>query len=627
MKRKLCVFLAAFLVGFAALPGAVSRAAEGPRLVVDFVPAMDGGTRVTGHVLSGDAAGGFDGWRVTMALQVTRGGTVWGPKPTTAAPSVTLDAYGSFDCLFVSGGEDIRAAVLYVYLIPASFTPNGDGARTEAAALDKVTVYREAGRPNEIVYSKGAPPSAAAPPAQKHPAQTAKLSLCFSPYVNGQSPDLGSALPEAQIRAQLSALRPYADTIRLFSASGALAKVYPIAKEYGFRVIAGCWLDKGAPETWSGELDALVATVNAGLADMAVVGSENLYRGEMTAAQLAAYIREVKSRLNDPSIPVTTSDTAQAWLDNPELAAACDAVLMTVYPFFEGVAIDGAAARLADAYDRVKAIAQGKPCLISETGWPSGGSPEKAAEPGMENAKTYFEDVYAWARAQDVEVMFFSHIDEAWKIEGAASDVGRNWGHFRDDGVLKGAYEAAYRRIAGQSPDETPSSWAVPELNKAVSQGLVPGYLRQGYQRPITREEMADLLAPLAAQLSPQFLAARGPAFDDTDNLNVTRLRALGAIDGVGGNLFDPHRAITREEAAKLLRSAALALGLADTSGTLTYDDRDSIADWARAGVAYVTAGGVMLGTGNNRFSPRDTYTREQAILTMVRLSEAADRD
>lgn len=36
-------------------------------------------------------------------------------------------------------------------------------------------------------------------------------------------------------------------------------------------------------------------------------------------------------------------------------------------------------------------------------------------------------------------------------------------------------------------------------------------------------------------------------------------------------------------------------------------------------------AAGVMNGVGNNTFNPADFYTREQAILTVLRLSKAMD--
>ena len=42
--------------------------------------------------------------------------------------------------------------------------------------------------------------------------------------------------------------------------------------------------------------------------------------------------------------------------------------------------------------------------------------------------------------------------------------------------------------------------------------------------------------------------------------------------------------------------------------------------DWAFEQVGQVQRAGIMGGVGSNTFAPKDSYTREQSILTMVRL-------
>ena len=51
-----------------------------------------------------------------------------------------------------------------------------------------------------------------------------------------------------------------------------------------------------------------------------------------------------------------------------------------------------------------------------------------------------------------------------------------------------------------------------------------------------------------------------------------------------------------------------------------TFADNASISSWARDAVGRVKAAGIMDGTGNNQFTPQGTYTREQSILTILRL-------
>ena len=278
--------------------------------------------------------------------------------------------------------------------------------------------------------------------------QQPKLSLNYSPYVNGLSPEKNSPVPLSLMEGHLKTLRPYADTIRLFGVSGELAKIYKPAKEtYGFRVISGCWLDRNYPEREIyKELDALIKLANDGYADIAVVGSETLFRRDFSKDKLIEYIEYVRGKVNDKNIPVTTSDTATAW-NSPELVNACDVILVTIYPFFSDVSAENAAEALKETYEQVKGVANGKQVIISETGWPTAGSPEGAAVPSEENARLYFEEVYEWSRAEDIEVIFFGAIDEAWKREGIKGDIGMHWGHFNADGTLKEVYAEIYGEI------------------------------------------------------------------------------------------------------------------------------------------------------------------------------------
>ena len=56
-----------------------------------------------------------------------------------------------------------------------------------------------------------------------------------------------------------------------------------------------------------------------------------------------------------------------------------------------------------------------------------------------------------------------------------------------------------------------------------------------------------------------------------------------------------------------------------DTSGE-TFADNASVASYAQEAVAYVKALGVMNGISETTFSPFDTYTRQQAYMTIWRL-------
>jgi len=51
-----------------------------------------------------------------------------------------------------------------------------------------------------------------------------------------------------------------------------------------------------------------------------------------------------------------------------------------------------------------------------------------------------------------------------------------------------------------------------------------------------------------------------------------------------------------------------------------TFADKDTVSDWAVTQVGQVQAAGIMSGVGENKFAPKDSYTREQSIVTMLRV-------
>jgi len=180
---------------------------------------------------------------------------------------------------------------------------------------------------------------------------------------------------------------------------------------------------------------------------------------------------------------------------------------------------------------------------------------------------------------------------------------------------------------------EGASDWAIEEISAAVSVGLVPDDLRSDYQKNITREEFCRLMVRLVSKASGKdetsIYDEHEPLdyeiFSDTRSADVLIAHELGIVNGVGDGKFNPGGSITREEAATML--ARTAAGLELTSGqAITFHDSDSFSPWAKEGIALVsgltdaTSGKAVMGGSGDLFSPRSTYTREQAILTVLRI-------
>ena len=168
------------------------------------------------------------------------------------------------------------------------------------------------------------------------------------------------------------------------------------------------------------------------------------------------------------------------------------------------------------------------------------------------------------------------------------------------------------------------STWAHEDINNAVVAGLVPQSLQNHYTNNITRAEFAALAVALYEAATGAEITGR-MQFNDTDDTNVQMMGYLGVVTGVGDDRFDPDGQLSREQAAVMLARLANALGQPLPQYSSTFADNNQISDWAIQAVGQIQASGIMGGVGDNRFAPQGDYTREQSIVTVVRLFEMLD--
>lgn len=164
--------------------------------------------------------------------------------------------------------------------------------------------------------------------------------------------------------------------------------------------------------------------------------------------------------------------------------------------------------------------------------------------------------------------------------------------------------------------DPNPSAWAKDIVAKAIEQGLVPENLQGNYTKPITRAEFCALAATLYESRNGEI--TERSTFSDTKDVNVEKLASLGVVAGVGNGKFAPDRQITREQAATMLAALAGVLGKPIEESEPKFADNSDISSWAIPYVGKMQTSGIMNGTGNDRFSPQGSYTREQSIATML---------
>lgn len=292
----------------------------------------------------------------------------------------------------------------------------------------------------------------------------------FSPYTDGQNPnDPNNYIPESHIISLLDSLQPWVEGIRTFGTQHGLENIPYLAKQRGFKVILGIWLGKeGTPEgvmVNEQQIANGIAIANAGYVDRIIVGSEVLFRGDLSPSKLIQYIDSVK--LACPNIPVSCADICSKLIANPDVVAACDFVSPNIYPFWEGISVECAMQQFDQCYQSLLPVANGKEIFISESGWKTTGPLEGDAVPSFENAIRYNRELLGWSEATGVEVNIFSAFDEPWKLP---NDDG--WGIFFSDATMKPGMDTLFTPF-----EYIDSTWLCTELNNSSTDTLYVNYI------------------------------------------------------------------------------------------------------------------------------------------------------
>jgi len=255
--------------------------------------------------------------------------------------------------------------------------------------------------------------------------------ISFSSYLDNQAP--GSIISEEQIEARMKILQSHVKWVRSFSCVDGNELIPKVANKYGIKTLVGAWLgdDKEKNEI---EIESIINVAKDGNADIIAVGNEVLLRGDLSEDEIIKHIQRVKQETIN--IPVGYVDAYFQFVNHPRICNLCDVILVNCYPFWEGYPIEHSLAYLKNMYQLAVNSAKGKKVIISETGWPNLGSPDRNAVPSYENALSYFINTFSWANQENIDVFYFASFDEIWKID-AEGDVGAYWGLWDKDGNLK----------------------------------------------------------------------------------------------------------------------------------------------------------------------------------------------
>jgi exo-beta-1,3-glucanase (GH17 family)/cellulose synthase/poly-beta-1,6-N-acetylglucosamine synthase-like glycosyltransferase len=270
-------------------------------------------------------------------------------------------------------------------------------------------------------------------------------SVSYAPFEGTAHPDVDNIPSADKIRADMRKLSTITRAIRLYSSTGGVELVPPIAAEFGLKVMVGAWIDKNVDRN-EREIAAAInlARRNSNVVGI-VVGNEVIHRDDQKVDDLIEMIKRVKKSVD---VPVTTGDVWNTWRDNPELASNVDFIAAHVLPYWENFTDKQAVDQAMYLYGLLRERFPGKRIVIAEFGWPSAGYNLINANPGPFQQATVLRNFVTRADAIGMEYNIVEAIDQPWKFfEGG---VGPYWG------ILNAAREPKFSWVG---PIVNPDYW------------------------------------------------------------------------------------------------------------------------------------------------------------------------
>jgi exo-beta-1,3-glucanase (GH17 family)/cellulose synthase/poly-beta-1,6-N-acetylglucosamine synthase-like glycosyltransferase len=270
-------------------------------------------------------------------------------------------------------------------------------------------------------------------------------SVSYAPFEGNAHPDVDNIPTVERIREDLRKLSTITRAIRLYSSTGGVELVPPIAAEFGLKVTVGAWIDKNNDRN-EREIDAAInlARHNSNVIGV-VVGNETIYRGEQKIDDLIELIKRVKKSVN---VPVTTGEIWNIWRDYPQLAYSVDFIAAHVLPYWENFTDKQAVDQAVAMFQLLRDQFPGKRIVIAEFGWPSAGYNLRNAVPGPFEQASVLRNFVTRAESIGMDYNIVEAIDQPWKFfEGG---VGPYWG------ILNAAREP---KFSWTGPIVNPDYW------------------------------------------------------------------------------------------------------------------------------------------------------------------------
>lgn len=174
------------------------------------------------------------------------------------------------------------------------------------------------------------------------------------------------------------------------------------------------------------------------------------------------------------------------------------------------------------------------------------------------------------------------------------------------------------------------AKWATRPITKLAEAGIISGTGEGKFQpnRSVTRAEVVKMLTGILSEDAEQKPAQ---SFEDVSESDwvfpyVNKATRTGLIIGSADGLFHPDDLITREEMAvmtvRLLQQLETANG--GSGSTAAFADLEEVSEWAVDSVTVLQKAGIVRGDLGNKFNPKNSLTRAEAVQIIYNVLSSA---
>lgn len=201
---------------------------------------------------------------------------------------------------------------------------------------------------------------------------------------------------------------------------------------------------------------------------------------------------------------------------------------------------------------------------------------------------------------------------------GGGSSTGKGSVYTIPDAAAADEAETSFMDISGVP-------WARESIESLTKQGIISGYPGNIFMPDanVTREEFVKMLViGLGLYDSDAQCGFDDVTPDKWYYSYVASANKSGIAEGIDSRNFGAGMQITREQMAALIYRAAkhLKIELKQIAEPVEFDDAKDISDYAKESILAMQAAGIINGTGDNKYAPKDTASRAQAAKVIYEL-------